>query len=129
MDKAINSNKGIILSSIKGAIISLCVAMLLILMFAFIVKWASLEEGVINPINQIIKIVSIFFGVYGACKNCDKFFRKGLIVGGIFSVLSFVIFSMLNNFIFAFEPSLVWDILFSTLIGGLCSVVVYYIKK
>lgn len=128
MDKAIN-NKGIILSAIKGAIIALCVAMALILIFAFVVKWASLEEGVINPINQIIKIVSIFFGVYGACKNCDKFFYKGLIVGGLFAIISFIIFSMLNNFTFTLSSSLIWDFLFSTLIGGLCSVVVYYIKK
>lgn len=130
MDKVQNQNGNLLGAMIRGSIISLCVAMALILIFAFVVKWANLNDGVINPINQIIKIVSLFFGVLGACKNnTNKFFTKGLLVGALFSILSFIIFSILNNFTFSVTPSLVWDILFGTLVGGVCSVIVYYIKK
>ena len=130
MDKTKNSHAGLIAHSLRGAIIALCWAMALILVFAFIVKWLSLTDGVINPINQIIKVVSIFFGVLGACKvGTEKFFSKGLIVGAFFSIIAFVIFSMLNNFTFSFTPSIIWDLLFSALVGGICSVIVYYIKK
>jgi len=131
VDKIVEKNlASLILHSVKGAIIALCVAMVLILVFAFAVKWFALSEGVINPINQIIKIVSIFFGVLGACKlSQSRYFIKGLIVGGLFALVSFILFSMLNNFTFVFNMSVFWDILFGALIGGLCSVAVYYIKK
>ena len=131
MDKLVEKNSTtLILHSIKGTIIALCVAMVFILVFAFAVKWFALSEGVINPINQIIKIVSIFFGVLGACKiSQNKFFIKGLIVGGLFALTSFVLFSMLNNFTFTFNMTVVWDIVFGALTGALCSIAVYYIKK
>ena len=131
MDKSLEKNSAtLILHSVKGAIVALVVAMVLILAFAFAVKWFTLSEGVINPINQIIKIVSIFFGVLGACKvSHNKYFIKGLLVGGLFALASFILFSMLNNFSFNFDMTVVWDILFGTLIGGFCSIAVYYIKK
>lgn len=130
MDKTTNGSISIISASLRGATISLIIAMALILVFAFVVKLANLAEGMINPINQIIKIVSIFFGVLSSTKKgTKKWFIKGLIVGLLFSVLSFLMFSILNNFTFSFTPSLFWDILLGTLVGGLCSIIVYYIKK
>ena len=130
MDKIEKNYLSLIIYSLKGAIIALCVAMVLILVFAFAVKWFALNEGVINPINQIIKIVSIFFGVLGACKvSQNQYLLKGLLVGALFSLISFVLFSMLNNFTFSFTMATIWDMLFSALIGVVCTVAVYYKKK
>jgi len=118
------------LSVFKGALLSLVIAMVLILIFAFIVKWTSLSEGIINPINQIIKVICIFFGVVLAMKkNTSKFWLRGIAVGAIFSILSFVLFSMMNDFNFTFEISNLWDLLFTTLLGLLCSIIVYFLKK
>ena len=120
---------GFWLAITKGATVALGVAMVAILAFAFVVKWASLGESAINVVNQIIKILAIFFGVVACLKVAsDKPLYKGMIVGALFAVLSFVLFSALNKS-FNFDLTLVWDIVFATAIGLICAVVVNILRK
>ena len=120
---------GFWLAITKGAIVALGVAMVSILVFAFIVKWASLGENVINVVNQIIKIVAIFFGVVACLKvNSEKHLYKGMIVGAFFAVLSFLLFSALNKS-FSFDLAFVWDVVFATAIGLICAIVVNILRK
>ena len=120
---------GFWLAITKGAIVALGVAMVSILAFAFIVKWASLDENVINVVNQVIKIVAIFFGVVACLKvNSEKHLYKGMIVGALFAVLSFLLFSALNKS-FNFDLTFVWDVVFATAIGLICAIVVNILRK
>ncbi len=113
----------------KGTIVSLCIVMVAILIFAFIVKWASLSESVINPVNQVIKIVAIFFGVW-AClkKSSEKYLYKGMLVGALFSVLSFLLFSALNGS-FSIDLTFLWDLIFATAIGLISAVIIKILMK
>ena len=126
----VESNKATFwLAVSKGVIISLCIVMVAILLFAFVVKWASLDSSVIEPVNQIIKIVAIFFGVWTAMKKSGgKYFYKGMAVGAIFSILSFLLFSTLNG-TFAFDITVIWDIIFATAIGLISSVIAKILIK
>lgn len=113
----------------KGVIISLCIVMVSILFFAFVVKWASLDTSVIKPVNQIIKIIAIFFGVWTAMKKSGgKYFYKGMAVGGIFALLSFLLFSTLNG-TFTFDITILWDIVFAMAIGLISSVIAKILMK
>ena len=124
-----NVKKASMLAIARGAVVALCVAMFLILIFAFVVKWMSLSEGVITAVNQIIKIVSIFFGVVACSKKTSgKTLYKGMLVGLLFSVLSFLLFSALNQ-TFNFDLKVILDMVFATAIGLICSIVVDILRK
>ena len=48
----------------KGTLIALCVSLILVLIFAFLLKFTNIPDTIISPVNQIIKGVSIFLGVF-----------------------------------------------------------------
>ncbi len=120
---------GNLLAITKGTVVALGVAMISILLFAFIVKWASLGENSINVVNQIIKIVAIFFGVVACLKvDSNKHLYKGMLVGALFAVLSFLLFSALNKS-FQIDFTFVWDTVFATAIGLICAIIVNILRK
>ena len=124
-----NSSKNTILSSIKGALISVCISLIAILVFAFVIKLTSLSEKAIRPINQVIKIVSIFFGtIYAIKKTRKKGLLTGIFVGLFYTVLAFVIFSLLNGK-FDFGISLLIDIVFGIIIGSICGIICKSLSK
>ena len=52
----------IILQLIKGSFWALSFALLCILIFAFVIKYTSISSEAIQPINQVIKGLSILIG-------------------------------------------------------------------
>ncbi len=107
---------------IKGALIAVSVSLVLILVFALLIKFLNIPDGAIQPVNQAIKIVSILFGVRAALKHFPK---KGLVTGAVigitYTILAYVFFSFLSGK-FVFSANLFIDALFSLIIGGLCGV-------
>ena len=71
MESSANSTKERmrVLPIISGVILSVVASMVLILIFAFLIKWFDWPEGVITPINIAIKLLSIAVGVLIATKE------------------------------------------------------------
>lgn len=129
MEKSKSNMSNFWLCVIRGTIWALCIVMVAILLFAFVVKWAALGENVIDPVNQVIKIIAIFFGVW-AClkKSYDKYLYKGMLIGALFAVLSFLLFSALNGS-FSIDITFVWDLIFATAIGVISAVIAKILMK
>lgn len=124
-----NTNKSMGLQILKGSITSVSITLVLILLFALLIRFVNINEGVIMPVNQFIKIVSIFLGVYSALKfHKEKGWVKGMLIGAIYSVLAFVVFSILSSQL-SFSMSTLLDILFSGIIGGLSGVIAVNMKN
>jgi len=124
----IKSNQ-IYLRVTKGAIYALVLTLILIIIFAFIVKWTSMGEGLIDPINQIIKVVAILFGVGIALKGeCGKTLLIGSLVGAVFACFAYILFAILSSS-FTFDFSFFYDVLFSSAIGLISAIIVKFIKK
>lgn len=120
---------GAFLSIVKGSLIALCVSMIGVLIFAFCLKFTSLSDKLITPINQVIKGISIFLGVFfGLRKRKDKGLVCGLMIGLIYTLAAFLVFSLLNAS-FVFDLTLVYDMIFGTLIGGICGIITINVKK
>lgn len=83
---------------IRGVLLSLLFSLLLVLVFALIIRWADLDEKTIIPVNYAIKFLSLFLGVMIGFKNRKNGIVKGAIVGLIFILLTFLIFSAMNGF-------------------------------
>lgn len=124
-----SENKKMIMACLKGAFVSVCLSLVCILVFAFIIKLTNMSENLIKPINQVIKIISIFAGTtFTLKKNPQKELICSMLVGLLYTLLAFVIFSILNGK-FSFGVSVLIDAIFGTILGAICGVICKVVKK
>lgn len=110
------------LKILKSALICVLISLGLILIFAISLKFIDISDVVIKIINQVIKIISIFFGVF-FCQKTDKSrgLIKGILIGVIYSIFAYFVFSILNSKI-SFGLCNILDMLFSAIFGGICGI-------
>lgn len=122
------SNNGL-LSVLKGVLVGLCASMLGILLFAFVLRFTNVSDKIISPVNQVIKGVSIFLGVFVALKKHKKSgLLNGLLIGFLFTIVAFLVFSLLDG-AFCFDRTFLNDIVFGSIIGGICGIICVNLKK
>lgn len=125
-----NENKSnFLISVLKGVLIALSISLISICIFAFILRVVDISDNMIKPINMVIKILSIFFGcVFGLKKDKEMGLIKGLVIGGTYSLLSYIVFSLLaGNFVFSM--TILNDVLFGAIIGAICGIIAVNFKK
>lgn len=114
---------------VKGSLVAVCCSLLLILIFAFLLKFTNIPETIINPINQVIKGISVFAGVFlGISKTRKRGLVGGVIIGLTYSLVAFFVFSILAGY-FVFDLTFLTDLLFSGIIGGVCGIICVNLKK
>ena len=124
-----HKDRSFLLAIIKGSLIALCISLVGILIFAFILKFASISDKAIRPINQIIKGVSVLIGVFVAMRKVDKMgLVGGLLIGLVYTILAFVVFSILDGN-FEFNLTLLNDLLFGGIMGAICVIIVGNVKR
>lgn len=114
-------------SILKGIFFALIITFVGILIFAFIIKIASLTNNVIKAVNQFIKVLSIFFACTLSLRE-----RHGLIKGAIIgigaTILTYLLFSLvLGQMDFGF--SFFVDIIFMTIIGAISGIISVNLKN
>lgn len=121
--------KNLVFDILKGALISVSITLILILLFAVIIRFFNVPDGWIFPVNQVIKVISIIIGLISILKNnSEKGFVKGLFLGAFYFVLSFFIFSILQGN-FSISIKNIYDFLLTTLMGGLVGIILVNIYK
>ena len=124
----INRNK-ILIPLFKGSMIALLISLIGILIFAMFLKFVDINDGWIMPVNQVIKVLSIFFGVKYFLKNCNGAgFLKGLLLGVFYNILAFIIFSILSS-TFSIDITFIFDTLFASIIGAICGMICVNIQR
>lgn len=115
---------------IKGALIALCASLTLVLIFAFMLRFIAINDTAIVVVVQIIKGLSIVVGVLISMKNIKELgFVSGLIIAFVYTLISFVTFSILDNFTFEISKTLFNDLIFGTIIGGISGIIAVNLKK
>lgn len=120
--KSLNFNGNIIFNYLKGLVVSMLVSFALIILFALSLKWFSIDEKFISPINLAIKTISVLLGSLIAIKGESKGLIKGVIFGLLYVLLAFVSFSFLAK-TFTFDLALVLDVLFACVAGGTVGII------
>lgn len=124
-----NDKNSAVFSILKGVIVALCVSLVSILIFAFVLRFTSISDRVIVPVNQVIKGVSIFLGVFiGLKKHKEQGLLNGFLIGFFFTILAFLVFSLLDGS-FCFDRTFLNDIIFGSIIGAICGIISVNIKK
>ncbi len=128
--KALKSDKnGLLGCVLKGVLVGLCVALVGILLFAFVLRFTNISDKIISPVNQVIKGVSIFFGVFiGMKKHKANGLLSGFLIGLLFTVVAFLVFSLLDG-AFVFDRTFLNDIIFGSIIGSICGIICVNLKK
>lgn len=127
MEKTINKN--VFLQIFKGCLIALCVSIVGILLFAVVLRFVDLSETLIKIINQVIKITSVLLGVKFCLKgDKSKGLAKGSCVGIFYTITSYLVFSILVAS-FSFGLSIIYDLIFSSIVGLICGVIFVNSKK
>ena len=112
---------------VKAVLLSLAVSLLASVVFAVILRAASWGEGVIYPVNQIVKVVSIALGALVFVRG-EKGWLKGGAVGLLFTALSYLAFSALGG-----DFSLSWMIFVEVgvafLAGALSGILAVNLKR
>ena len=113
----------------KGALIALCISLILVLVFAFLLKFTNLPDSIIYPINQVIKGVSVFIGVFVSLRKSKELgLVSGLLIGFVYTFIAFLAFSILGRN-FSFDLTLLTDVVFGAIIGAICGIICVNIKK
>lgn len=114
---------------LKGTLIALCISLVLVLVFAFLLKFTNIPDTAIYPVNQVIKGISIFLGVFiGMKKSKELGLVCGLLIGLCYTLLAFLVFSILSGG-FSVDITLLTDLIFGAVIGAICGIISVNIKK
>lgn len=113
---------------LKALFVSLIITFACIILFAFIIKWASLPDKVISPVNMAIKAISVFFGAMVLTRNSTKGMLQGLLFAGIYTILAFTIFSILAQKL-TLGLGLIADLAFAVVVGAIGGAVGVNVKK
>ncbi len=109
------SENGFLLQTVKGIIISVLVTLISVLIFAFVLSVTGLTDKVISPVNQIIKLVSVFLGCVFSVRN-DKYFIKGGLIGLFSALLSILLFALIAGAVTSWITVFL-DLVFGCLFG------------
>lgn len=113
----------------KGTLIALCMSLVLVLIFAFLLKFTNIPDSAIKPINQVIKGVSVFLGVFIGMKKLKELgLVSGLLIGIFYTLLAFLAFSILGGS-FSVDLTILTDIVFGAIIGAICGIICVNLKK
>lgn len=116
--------KNIVISVLSGTIVAISTTLVLILLFALLIRFFNINDNWIFPTNQIIKIISMFVGGFVFLKKHNKNgFLKGVFMGMVYYILSYIIFSILQGG-FYLNISNFYDLVLTTLMGGLVGIIV-----
>lgn len=115
-------NEGVLKSAIfrylKALFVSLIITFAGVILFAFIIKWASISDKFISPVNMGIKALGVFFGALVLTKGSKKGMLQGLIFAGLYTMLAFVVFSALAQS-FTLGIGLLADLAFAVVVGAI----------
>lgn len=121
-------SSGYIIEVIKALIIGIILSLVLILVAAFIIKICNIPTGAIPIINQVIKGLSILVGCLLALKLPHNGWVRGIVVGLLYIVVSFIIFSLLDGK-FEWGLNILNDIALGSITGMLSGIIAANIHK
>ena len=96
MDKKLKFGKDDFIAIVKSSLIAVVSSLVLILVFAIIIKFTGIDDKIILVINMVIKSLSVVIGVLFGIKNARLGAVKGIASGLLFVIVSYILFAIIN---------------------------------
>ena len=104
------------LTIFKCCMLGIIITLVGIVLFAVVLKFADLSTRSIAYVNDVIKAIAIFAVVACLKKKTNKLIINALFAGIIYTILAFLVFSILNGS-FSFNLSFLYDLLFCVIVS------------
>lgn len=127
-DGAAEKKRSYVLEMLKAMIVALIITLALILISAFAIKLFNVPTEYISIFNQVIKGVSIFVAALICLKAPNGGFIRGIILGILYILLSYVVFSLFNGK-FEFGISLLNDAVLGAVTGLISGIIAVNLRK
>ena len=112
---------------LRATLVALAVSLVGAFLFAIFLRVTNASDKIILPVNETIKFVAIFLGVF-FCVREERGLLKGGLTGLFVTMLSYLAFSALGG-----DFSLSWlavlELLFGVLVGALSGVFAVNVKR
>ncbi len=112
---------------VKGICLGILFNFIAILVFSFIIEITGITDNVIKPVNQFIKIISVFISCFFSLEG-SKGYLKGLVVGAFVFLVTHTVFSIISGGNF-FTLSFIIDLIFCSVIGLISGIISVNTKK
>lgn len=126
--KKLAINKTNIYDVVKSCIIAIIISLLSVLILALVVKIFTVDSKVIMPINQTIKIISIFGGCFFGFSCREKGAMKGGITGIFYTLLSILVFGIVEKSV-SFKNFNWFDLLAGVIAGIVSGILSVNLRK
>lgn len=124
MEKKISLKNSNLLIYTKAIFLGIIVSLIGLLAFALVMKFVILSDNFISAVNQGIKAVSLFIAIKYVSKfYTDKLIVRSLVIGLLYAIFAYLIFSILNGS-FAFNMGTLTDILFAVITAFICGIII-----
>ena len=124
MEKKISLKNSNVLIYTRAIFLGIIVSLIGLLAFALVMKFVILSDNFISAVNQGIKAVSLFIAIKYVSKfYTDKLIVRSLVIGLLYAIFAYLIFSILNGS-FAFNMGTLTDILFAVITAFICGIII-----
>lgn len=127
MEKTIK-NAGSVWEFVKALIVSVILTLLMVLIFAAVIRFLSIDTKYIAIVNQVIKCLSILLSMLICFTRRPNGWLRGFIFGIAYIAVSFVIFSTFSSQ-FTFYLQLLNDCVLGCVSGLISGIIVVNVKK
>ena len=103
-------NKESFLEIVKAALAGVAVSVVFVLGLALFVRLCPLDSGIQLAVAQTLKAISLLLGCLLFLRT-DGGWKKGLLAGAVFTLLTYLIFSSVGGFVWS------WKILIDLVLG------------
>lgn len=113
---------------VKTLIIAIIFTMLLVLIFAIIVRFCSVESKYIPIVNQVIKCLSIVSSILLCFSKRPNGWLRGFLFGVVYALAAFLVFSTFSGK-FDFGIKLLNDCVLGGVTGLIGGIIAVNVKK
>ncbi len=117
-----------VIEIVKAVIIATVASLLCVLLAAFIIKFFNLSSGAVPIINQIIRSLCVLLGCLISLRLPGNGWLRGIAVGFVYAVISFVVFSLIGGS-FDFDLTLLNNTVNGVVTGFLGGVMAMLIRR
>ena len=118
---------GFVSSTLKGIFVSVAFVLAGILLFALLIGIFHFPSAAIKPVNQVIKILSVFCGAI-LCVRGEKGFIKGALIGFFSIALTYAVFAFMGGE-GLFNVGFLLDLIFGAIVGAISGIISVNVKK
>ncbi len=126
--RAVGEGNSVFLQVLKGVVFGLFVILVAILLFALIIKVTELSSSLIQPINQGIKALGVFFACLVSVSNKRRGWLTGLFTGLFVALISYLLFSLIAGSLH-FGKGVLLDLIFGAVVGAISGIIAKNVKS